>query len=880
MLGHLLRHLELLRFGYISKINTGPVKIRLVKTRAQLDQCLDQLQFAKVVAWDTEGHNVQRINNTIITVQISFDQDSSWVIPIHHAENELSSDDIKHFKAVMKRYLERGKRAEHVYAAAAFDIHQFYSLFDLEYYAHDVYDVQSAEFCLDEQRMHRKVLGIDQYTLERISEEYGLHNYESSPIKKKDRDKMPSFSLQDVADYGGLDTALLLRIRAEQLALAANRDEYLDSKPYRSFHQTVVKVLGIQTQQFVAMERNGLLVDKKYAISLQKIDSVFAKETKSLTDELFAMPEVIEANRRLLARANRTEKTLFSTQKAWIFSLRKNAHLELLFFEVCKLKAVSHTEHGKPQLNKPFWKKYEYDSKVVATFQKLRKLNTLQNTFVTGLFKILTKNPDNFDGHLRTAFRALQVITGRSSSVDPNLQNIPTHGEGAKGIKRQFISKKPRLFVKRDFSAHEIRGWGAVSRDPKLANTFWVGMQVRLAYAALRTPPSKDSPEGKEWKTRLDAADVHRQNYQLIYKVKAELVNSVQRNSVKEPIFGKVYGKGDRSLGKNLADNAIGAVETAIRACQKAMSKHESEYDAATTKQERNLAKNAYRSNKGKIPDLQKELARLVATTPDEWLEKAKEVSDVIFNKTFKVGGKWLKTTHAKARMSLRVRSPIGRVRHLFGHLHIDRGVHAAMDRRGPNSNIQGFGSDMGFIGGYLMRKMVWEFFGKRQVHLDYVQCNTVHDSTETECHPIHIPLIEYLHHHAFTTLNHRFLRDEFNFELPVGFEMDAEIGASLAVTTPAPTMAHLVDAVRAGLEWGNKNLEWDVNVEKYMPVVEHNAAIIQSIRRKEIKRQLENETRTNYEMIMTKENCMDFGLIFTMQEWKEHLRSQEKQAA
>jgi hypothetical protein len=350
--------------------------------------------------------------------------------------------------------------------------------------------------------------------------------------------------------------------------------------------------------------------------------------------------------------------------------------------------------------------------------------------------------------------------------------------------------------LKRDFSAHEVRMWGVASGDPKIGDVFWNGMQVRLRYEMQRAIPKEKE---KFWQDELSAADVHRQNVNLFYGTDPRKVDDATRGSVKAIIFGAVYGKGIKSLAKDIKDTE----------------------------------------------------------------EKARELWKLIFRKKFRVGGDWLLRTQKRAARTLIAKNVLGGVRHLYGYLHTDSSVHAAMNRRGPNSIVQGPSSNVGYEGGYFTRRLIWNLYESRGVDLGYLQCNAVHDSTECECDIVNIPLVEYLAFHGYTTLVHRWMMKTFGVDLKVGFEMDSEIGGSLAALKKAPRHDMQVDAIAAGIEWGNSELGWSLDLDAYMKRVKHNASIMFEVRRAEIKDQLARGTRTNTKMNVNYDNALKLGLIF-----------------
>lgn len=152
LLGHLYRHVELLRVGRPGWENpNGPFKHRLVRDEHDWKKLKKRLQERRLVSIDTETTSLRRLGNTVLTIQFGFDGVTGWVLPVAHPENPLSSKLLKKILAYLKDYFERGERSVHVYINAPFDLHQLVDLLKLRWYAHEVYDCQTGSFCFDPQ---------------------------------------------------------------------------------------------------------------------------------------------------------------------------------------------------------------------------------------------------------------------------------------------------------------------------------------------------------------------------------------------------------------------------------------------------------------------------------------------------------------------------------------------------------------------------------------------------------------------------------------------------------------------------------------------------------------------------------------------------------
>jgi hypothetical protein len=244
---------------------------------------------------------------------------------------------------------------------------------------------------------------------------------------------------------------------------------------------------------------------------------------------------------------------------------------------------------------------------------------------------------------------------------------------------------------------------------------------------------------------------------------------------------------------------------------------------------------------------------------------EAEAIFDLIFRKEFKTSGDWIEQNKRIGRRNSMLVSFLGGVRHLWPYLHPEKRVQSAMDRRGTNSIIQGPASNLGFIGAYFTRKLVWELFESRGVMLGYKQCNAVHDSIYSECVPVNIPLVDYLRQHGCTTMLHCWMRDSVGFQTIIPFEMDCAIGATQAEMITAVRWDDQVEAIQKGLEWKRENLGLKQPINAIMEIVQHNAEIMFGIRQREIKEQLQRNERVCYTMYLNKDNALKQGLRFKM---------------
>ena len=164
-------------------------------------------------------------------------------------------------------------------------------------------------------------------------------------------------------------------------------------------------------------------------------------------------------------------------------------------------------------------------------------------------------------------------------------------------------------------------------------------------------------------------------------------------------------------------------------------------------------------------------------------LEEAESTIDKFFS-TYPKGHKWIQRTHESGRERYYAPNLFGGRRHLYGYISASGAVQAAMDRRGPNSLIQGPLSQVGYVAMYYFERWLDDL--TRATNLDLIShigvFNVVHDSQECEAPILLLPLASYILEHACTTMIVDYFR-ELDVPLNVEFEVDQEIGPNLGET-------------------------------------------------------------------------------------------------
>jgi DNA polymerase-1 len=317
-----------------------------------------------------------------------------------------------------------------------------------------------------------------------------IQRYEDMPAKS--RALQPAFDELDVeraATFVAADAELALALRARfEPRLAA---EGLD-RLMRDVEMPLEHVLS-------GMEMHGVLVDIP---TLERLGRDAEQQLKDLEAEC----------KRIAGRD---------------FSVRSRDQLEKILFEELKLPVVKRTPKGGRSTDADVLETLADRHALPARILSYRELDKLKGTYTDALPKCV--NPAT--GRIHTRFDQAVASTGRLSSSDPNLQNIPVRTELGRAIRAAFVAPPGHVILSADYSQIELRVLAHLSQDPELIDAFASRKDVHTRTAALVL----DKPEAQ--------------------------VTADERRAAKTINFGVIYGMGDSALAKQLGI----ARETAAR---------------------------------------------------------------------------------------------------------------------------------------------------------------------------------------------------------------------------------------------------------------------------------------------------------------------------
>lgn len=543
LIGYFCRNWENAVLGKIrfdAQVRARNVEVVYVDTIKKFDKLMEILRKKEIVAIDTESNNLNRVANSMLSIQFAFSKDKGYFLPYKHFDTPFTGKELKHIEEKLKEYFLENENKLHLYCNANFDIPLIRKELKLPFYKNDIWDVQAGEYALDENIVElANVTSKGYYNLGNLSVQYGFDGYHSGKFGKEDRvgiSKVP-LDTPGLLNYGCYDVTVLVGIREQQLLRAA-------AENHVKYPNVVANLIGDTIHTFATMNVNGILVDQPYLWGLSAANSPISEEVRKMEDVLLGSNEVRLAEKVIGTNNKVPTQTLFgSAVTRSIFSLRKKAHLRALFFDVMKLAPVNEGADG-PSLDKEFQEEYR-DNAIVSAYTSLNKAKKIRDAFVKSLIKIVSKNEDaKLTGRIRSFYKYLQVVTGRTSSTEPNLQQVPAHGKLAGYIKRAFVASPGTLFIKVDYSAHEVRGLALVGNDKVLAGAFQRGLDLYQEYLKNPTPLAL--------KKHAEEGDIHIINACFFFGLKPHEVTKVIRQSVKAVVFGLIYGRSAPSIAAAL----------------------------------------------------------------------------------------------------------------------------------------------------------------------------------------------------------------------------------------------------------------------------------------------------------------------------------------
>ena len=454
---------------------------QLIDTEEKIDQLLQNILTQKILSLDTETTGTDPIRAELVGMSFSYAENQAFYVPVP-ADRTEAQRIVDKFKPVFenKETLKVGQNIK-------------YDMLVLANYGVEIqgemFDTMIAHYVLQPELHH----GMDY-----LAEIY-LH-YETIKIeeligpKGKNQKNMRDLDPANIYRYACEDADVTLKLKnVLEKELKQNDAESL----FRDIEMPLVPVLAY-------MERNGV-----------RIDTEALKET----------------SRHFTARMQQIEKEVHRLAGVEFNIASPKQVGEVLFDRLKIVDKPKKTKTGQYVTSEEVLESLKGKHEIVGKILEHRGLKKLLGTYIDALPQLI--NPQT--GHIHTSFNQTVTATGRLSSSNPNLQNIPVRNEDGKEIRKAFIPDEGCEFFSADYSQIELRIMAHLSQDPHMIEAFRENQDIHAATAA------KIYKERLEDVTREQRSKAKTANFGIIYGISvfglAERLN-IDRKEAKELIDG------------------------------------------------------------------------------------------------------------------------------------------------------------------------------------------------------------------------------------------------------------------------------------------------------------------------------------------------------
>ena len=439
-------------------LKTTTHEYQLVETEEDARRLFDFFVTKQILSLDTETTSVNPIDAELVGLSFAVEEGKAFYVAIP-AEREKAERIVNIFKPLYEstQILKIGQNIK-------------YDMEVLMNYgvrlAAPMFDTMIAHYVLQPEQKHNMDI-----LAETLLGYQTIHIDELIGPKGKSQKNMRSLSPADICDYAAEDADVTLRLYN---VLKPRLKEADVEDLFYNIEMPLVPVLA-------EMEMNGVLLD---------------------TDAL------AETSKVLTSRMTQIEQEIYKLAGHQFNIASPKQVGEVLFGEMKIVDKPKKTKTGQYVTSEEVLQQLHSKAPIVDHILEHRGLKKLLGTYVDALPKLV--NPRT--GHIHTSFNQAVTATGRLSSSDPNLQNIPVRGEDGKEIRKCFIPEPGCLFFSADYSQIELRVMAHLSGDKNMIEAFREGYDIHAATAAR------------------------------IYKEKIDDVSRDQRTKAKRANFGIIYG--------------------------------------------------------------------------------------------------------------------------------------------------------------------------------------------------------------------------------------------------------------------------------------------------------------------------------------------------
>ena len=462
------------------------IRVTTVLDQDALETLRKALEGAELICVDTETDSLDAVRARLVGLSFAVEAGQAWYVPLAHrgldAPEQLPWDQVRDVLAPLLEDAERPKVGQNlkydinVLAGAGVTLRGV------------VHDTMLQSYVLDATARH------DMDTLAETHLGHRTIAYSDITGKGKKQIGFDEVAVDKAAEYAGEDADVTLRLH--QSLYPRVRDDDKLASVYRDIEMPLVPILA-------AMEATGVYVD--------------AEVLGGISRELGERMEALQAQCWELAGEQ--------------FNLGSAQQLQHILFDKLGLPVSAKTPKGAPSTNEEALDALADQHALPARILEWRGMSKLRSTYADALPKKI--NPAT--GRIHTHYHQAATATGRLSSSEPNLQNIPIRTEAGRRIRDAFVAPGDRCLMAIDYSQIELRLMAHFSEDERLIAAF------------------------------RDDQDIHRATASEVFELSLDKVTSEQRRAAKAINFGLIYGISAYGLARNLGIGRDEAADTIDR---------------------------------------------------------------------------------------------------------------------------------------------------------------------------------------------------------------------------------------------------------------------------------------------------------------------------
>ena len=439
-------------------IKTTQHEYKLVENEEELRQICDFFITKGSVSIDTETTSTDAISAELVGLSFSVEEKKAFYVPIP-ADYEEATKYVQIFKPLYEsdKIMKIGQNIKYDY--------EVLTRYGVTLQG-KMFDTMIAHYLIQPELHHNM-----DYMAETLLGYQTIHIEELLGPKGKKQKNMRDLSPTDIYEYAAEDADITLRLKN---VLEPRLKELGVEELFWNIEMPLVRVLA-------DMELNGVCLDTE---ALQDTSKIFTERMKQYEQEIY--------------KKAGEEFNISSPKQVG----------DILFGKMQIIDKPKKTKTGQYVTSEEVLQSLENKSPIVRNILNYRGMKKLLSTYIDALPKLI--NPRT--GHIHTSFNQALTATGRLSSSDPNLQNIPVRTDDGKEIRKCFIPEEGCLFFSADYSQIELRIMAHLSEDENMMEAFREGHDIHRATAA------------KIWHVDIDK------------------VTDAQRKKAKQANFGIIYG--------------------------------------------------------------------------------------------------------------------------------------------------------------------------------------------------------------------------------------------------------------------------------------------------------------------------------------------------